>query len=165
MRKKKTERDLPFCDVRVISKCCKVPKKRLHVCRVVGGFLFSLLSEQVVSSTKTSKVSFSYSRTCTFLATGAVFYSVCQVWLSSDPPEFFTFRYCARLRNWPIGNSKNKTSLENQNKLTHFTNSEKHLLPRSPGHMSRLTGWASSQLFSTEKKKVYSSSNRGSMHC
>ena len=33
---------------------------------------------------------------------GAVFHSVCQVWLPSGPPEFFTFSYCAWLWNWLI---------------------------------------------------------------
>ena len=36
------------------------------------------------------------SHNCT-LANAAVFHSVCEVWLSSDPPEVFTFSYCARL--------------------------------------------------------------------
>ena len=31
-----------------------------------------------------------------------VFHSVCQVWLSSGPPESFTFSYCAWLWNWLI---------------------------------------------------------------
>ena len=29
-----------------------------------------------------------------------------QVWLSSDPPEFFTFSYCARLWNWRVERTK-----------------------------------------------------------
>ena len=33
------------------------------------------------------------------LACGTVFHSVCQVWLSSGPPEYFTFSYCAWLWN------------------------------------------------------------------
>ena len=45
-------------------------------------------------TTKASKVWFSYSHNCT-LDNGAVFCSVCPVRLSSGPPEFFTFRYCA----------------------------------------------------------------------
>ena len=42
------------------------------------------------AATKASKVWFSYSGNCT-LADGAVFHSVCQVWLSSAPPGFVTF--------------------------------------------------------------------------
>ena len=38
---------------------------------------------------KASKVWFLYSHNCT-LANGAVFHSLCQVWLSSGPPEIFT---------------------------------------------------------------------------
>ena len=30
---------------------------------------------------------------------------VCQVWLSSDPPELFAFSYCAWLSNWLINDS------------------------------------------------------------
>ena len=40
-----------------------------------------------LTATKASKVWFSYSHNCT-LANGIVFHSVCQVWLSSCPPEF-----------------------------------------------------------------------------
>ena len=45
-----------------------------------------------------------YSYNCT-LASGAVFHSVCQVWFSSGPPEFFSFSYCAWLWNWPVEQS------------------------------------------------------------
>ena len=45
-----------------------------------------------------------YSHNCT-LACGAVFHSVCQVWLSSGPPEFFSLSYCAWLWNWPVEQS------------------------------------------------------------
>ena len=34
------------------------------------------------------------------VANGAVFYSVCQAWLSSGPPECFTFSDCAWSWNW-----------------------------------------------------------------
>ena len=34
------------------------------------------------------------------LACGTVFHSVCQVWLSSGPPECFTFSYCTWLWNY-----------------------------------------------------------------
>ena len=33
------------------------------------------------------------------LANGTIFHSVCQVWLSSGPPGFYTFSYCAWLWN------------------------------------------------------------------
>ena len=46
----------------------------------------------------TSKIWFLYSHNYT-LANGAVFHSVCQVWLSSGPPEFLTSSYCASLWN------------------------------------------------------------------
>ena len=61
----------------------------------------SNLADKWLAATKASKVWFSYSHNCT-LANGAVFHSVCQVWLSSDPPECFTFSYCAWLWNWFI---------------------------------------------------------------
>ena len=56
-----------------------------------------------VYSNLASKVWFLYSHICTF-TNGAVFHSVCQVWLSSGLPEFFTFSYmyCAWLWHWLI---------------------------------------------------------------
>ena len=57
-----------------------------------------------LAATKDSKVWFSYSRDWTF-AIGAVFHSVCQVWLSSDPSEVFNFSYCAWLGNCLLLNS------------------------------------------------------------
>ena len=54
---------------------------------------------QMVTETKASKVWSSYWYNCTS-ANGAVFHSVCQVWLPSGPPEFFTLNYCACLSNW-----------------------------------------------------------------
>ena len=54
----------------------------------------SNLAYQRLAANKTSKFWFSYSHSCT-LTNGAVFHSVCQVWLSSGPPEFITFSYCA----------------------------------------------------------------------
>ena len=59
----------------------------------------SNLSYRRLTTTKTSKVQFSYSHTCT-LTNEAVFHSVCQVWLPSGPPGYFIFSYCARLWNW-----------------------------------------------------------------
>ena len=62
-----------------------------------------------LAATKASEVWFSYSDNCT-LANGTVFHSVCQVWLSSGPPEFVTFSYCAwswnRLISWTYSGSK-----------------------------------------------------------
>ena len=39
------------------------------------------------------------------LTYGAVFHSVCQVWLSSGPPEFLTFSYYPWLWNWLVEQS------------------------------------------------------------
>ena len=54
-----------------------------------------------MAATKASKVWCSYSHSCT-AAIGAVFHSVCQVWLSSGLPESSAFMYCAWLWNWLI---------------------------------------------------------------
>ena len=61
----------------------------------------SKLAYKCPTTTKASKVWFSYSHDCTS-ANGAVFHSVCQVWLSSGPQSFFTFSYCTWLGNWLI---------------------------------------------------------------
>ena len=61
----------------------------------------SNLAYKWLATTKASKVWFSYSHNCT-LASGAVFHSVCQVWLPSGLPEFFTFSYCTWLWYWLI---------------------------------------------------------------
>ena len=58
----------------------------------------SNLADKQLATTKASKVWFSCSHNCT-LANGAVFHFVCHVWLSSGPPEYFTFSYCAWLWN------------------------------------------------------------------
>ena len=62
----------------------------------------SNLAYEWLAATKASKVWFSYSHNYT-LANGAVFHSVCQVWLSSGPPELFTFSYYAWSWNWLRG--------------------------------------------------------------
>ena len=59
----------------------------------------SNLADKRLAATKASKVLFLYSHNCT-VANGAVFHSVCQVWLSRGPSEYFTFSYCAWLWNW-----------------------------------------------------------------
>ena len=62
------------------------------------------LAYKRLAETKACKVWFPYSHNCT-LTSGAVFHSVCQVWLFSGPPEFFTFSYCAWLWNWLVEQS------------------------------------------------------------
>ena len=54
-----------------------------------------------LAATKASNVWYSYSHNYTF-ASGAVFHAICKVWLTSGPPEYFTFTYCAWLWNWLI---------------------------------------------------------------
>ena len=80
-----------------LSQSCAVAKSG-NFWRATGQ---SNLVYKRLAATKASKVWFSYSQNCT-LANGAVFHSVCQVWSSSGPPEFFTFSDCAWLWNWLI---------------------------------------------------------------
>ena len=68
----------------------------------------SNLTYERLAATKASNVWFSYSHKCTF-ASGAVFHSVCQVWLFRGPPELFTFCYCTWLWNWIIALKPDKT--------------------------------------------------------
>ena len=71
----------------------------------------SNLAYKQLAATKASKVCLLlYSHNCT-LANGAVFHSVCQVWLSSGPPEIVTFSYCTWLWNWLIKQQKFSTSV------------------------------------------------------
>ena len=65
-----------------------------------------------LAAIKTSKIWFPYSHNCT-LSNGTVFHSVCQIWLSSGPPEFLLLRMIVNLayesqeerkhgRNWSV---------------------------------------------------------------
>ena len=83
-----------------VSKSCTVVKNRKikKLWRATGQ---SNSAHKRLTATRASKVGFLYSYNCT-LVNGAVFHSVCQVWLSSGPPEFVTFSYCAWLRNWLV---------------------------------------------------------------
>ena len=68
-----------------VSESCAVVAKSEKFWRATRQ---SNLTHERLSAVKASKVWFcSHVRSC-FLAYGAVFHSVCQVWLSSGPPEF-----------------------------------------------------------------------------
>ena len=58
--------------------------------QIAAGFF---LTYKRLAATKPSKIWFSDSATPALWPNGTVFYSVCQVWLSSGPPDVFTFRY------------------------------------------------------------------------
>ena len=79
------------------SQSCAVAKGR-NFWRATGQ---SDLVHKRLTAPKASKVWFSSSHNCT-LSSGAVFHSVCQICLSSGPPEYSTFTYCACLWNWLI---------------------------------------------------------------
>ena len=67
----------------------------------VAKIIFYLPVQAASCTTSIRTVLFWYSHNCT-LVSGTVFHSLCQVWLSSIPPEIFTFSYCAWLWNWAI---------------------------------------------------------------
>ena len=75
-----------------VSQSCAVAKSG-KLWRTTGQ---SSLAYKRLAATKASKVWFSYSHNCT-LSNRAIFHSVCQVCLSSGPPEYSTFIYCAWL--------------------------------------------------------------------
>ena len=77
-----------------VSQSCAVTKSETFW-RAAGQ---SNLVYKRLTATKACNVWFSYSHNYT-AASGAVFRSVCQVWLSSGPPEFSAFIYCAWLWN------------------------------------------------------------------
>ena len=88
------------CKPSIVGVSCAVAKSEIFW-RANGQ---SNLADKRLAATKASKVWFSYSHNCT-LASGAVFHSVCQVWLSRGPPEYFTFSFCAWLWNWLVEQS------------------------------------------------------------
>ena len=100
-----------------VSQSCAVAKSETFW-RATGQ---SNLADKRLAATKASKVWFSYSHNCT-LASGAVFHSVCQVWLSSGLPEFFTFSYCA----WLLYRMTNRPACQ-MTFLATLTNSQKSI--------------------------------------
>ena len=77
-----------------ISQSCTVAKTEKYFWLATGQWN---LSDKRLAATKASKVWFSYSHNCT-LSSGAIFHSVCQVWLSSGPPESVHLCYVYRSR-------------------------------------------------------------------
>ena len=112
----------PLCGInKPVSQSCAVAKSG-KFWRATGQ---SNLTYKRLAATKASKVWFSYSHNCT-LSNGAVLHSVCQVWLSSGPPEYSTFTYCAWLWNWLIVQdcSSQKNPRASTHALTFFSSSK-----------------------------------------
>ena len=87
-----------------VSQSCAVAKKW----KILAGHWTIKLGIQTTDASKASKVWFSYSHNCA-LSSGAVFHSVCQVCLSSGPPECFTFTYSANQDNTRTENGASRS--------------------------------------------------------